>query len=179
MDLIGTAVGAGLNYYGAREANKANRKMAREQMAFQQASNREQMAFQERMSNTAYQRSMQDMKAAGLNPILAFNQGGASSPSGSSSSGAMASQQNELADVVASAIDMKRARAEVSNLLEQNKQIKSQTDLNKMLTAQAQAQGTKATSDTVRSWVDTVGGKVKDILPWILYLASRGRIKLK
>lgn len=47
--------------------------------------------FTAEMSNTAYQRAANDMRAAGLNPYLAYSQGGASTPSAASASGSAAS----------------------------------------------------------------------------------------
>ena len=68
--------------FGAALIGAAGQMFANQQTA-SSASN--QIAFQERMSSTAYQRAMQDMREAGLNPILAAKVGGASSPAGAMS----------------------------------------------------------------------------------------------
>lgn len=71
LSIGGSILSGILGKEGQEDANAANWHQAQ--------ANRD---WQERMSNTAYQRAVTDMKTAGLNPMLAYSQGGATTPSG-------------------------------------------------------------------------------------------------
>ncbi|AXL14661.1 DNA pilot protein [Microviridae sp.] len=100
--------GAYSSAVGAAKANRKTAKIARDNRKFQRV-----------MSSTAYRRAMRDMKKGGLNPILAYQQGGASTPSG-----ATATMQNENA----AAPDAARAVATAAQLHLQNKQTRANVD---------------------------------------------------
>jgi len=111
--LAGAAFSGGLSYLGGEQANNAS--------AHQAFLNRD---FQERMSRTAHQREVADLRRAGLNPILSGTGGaGASTPSGS-----MATQSDVITPAVSSAMALRRQNQELKNMKAQERVAKLDAD---------------------------------------------------
>lgn len=91
---------------------------------YQASQAEEERAWQEKMSNTAHQREMADLKAAGVNPIMTVNGGqGATSGTGASASGDTSNGAEQIASLL-------NAFSQIKNASTSAKATKSQADLN-------------------------------------------------
>lgn len=90
----GAATQAMAEFLGTMMTNDANNKVNRDNIAWQAKSMQASMDFQKYMRATAYQATMQDMKAAGLNPILAADRGATGSGPVSIAPGSSVAMQN-------------------------------------------------------------------------------------
>lgn len=145
-------LGAILGNEGAEDRNQANIAQANqsagfnaEQAAIQRQWSAEQaiqqMQFQRDMSNTSYQRAVADLEAADLNPMLAYSQGGASTPAGAQgSAGGLANRpMPELSNTLAGFASAGSAASIIKTLAETDK-IEAETETERMRPEQVRRQ---------------------------------------
>lgn len=122
----GALAGSALSAKGQRDTNDANREMSAEQRA-----------WQEKMSNTAHQREVADLRAAGLNPILSAGGSGASTPVGG-----MIGMENPNATFergISNAVQASKVESEIEKTKQDTNESKSREDVNKETVPQIRA----------------------------------------
>ena len=165
--IVAAGVGGGLSLIGGMMGNDARASQARDANAF----SAQQFA-------TRYQTTVKDMEAAGLNPMLAYSQGGGSPPSG---------QQAQMQDVVTPAVqsgfqnysaaragEVQKAQAEL--LKAQAENVDADTVVKRatpdLITAQTMQAG--ASADQARSTINNLEWQSKRISEEIKNIPKEG-----
>lgn len=143
MGLVKDTAPAFLGYLGQKQTNAANAQQAQKQMD-----------FQEEQTSSSYQRGVADMKAAGLNPMLAYSQGGAAS-----GGGAQATMGNEVGAGIATAMQAKMQTGQLQQLAAQTENVQADTGnketSNALIEAQTEESRARRTTELLRPGVLT------------------------
>lgn len=123
---------------GVSETNKLNSAEAQRQRDFNAAEAEKSRNWQEYMRSNQYQTAITDMKAAGLNPMLAYSQGGAGTPNGATASAASLPQ---ISNKTQAALNASAQAAQVANTLALTKKTDAETNV-----AEAQAENIRAST---------------------------------
>lgn len=127
-----------------KAANETNIELSQE--------NREWM---ERMSNTAYQRAMSDMKTAGLNPMLAYQQGGASVPTSAAATVGSESKTRLVDSALQAYTGISAAHAQTQNANTSQAQAQSSIALQSAQAAQTNEATLKTKAETAKT-IDSI-----------------------
>jgi len=154
---VGYAIGAiGGSLLGGLFGNSAQSRANKTNIKLQ----KEQLAWNERMSNTAWQRGVEDMKAAGMNPMLAFSQGGASSPT---SSAATVIPEDAMGNAISSAAGKAMTALEVEGRLSNIRNINADTR-NKRIEGDIQTINSSYTELRNATTLMEVEGKIREMM---------------
>lgn len=164
MDWIGAGISALGNIAGGLIGSSGAADRNSQQMAFSMQEAQKNRDWQERMANTAYQRSMADMKAAGLNPILAYSQGGAATPGGAMATMDFENTMESLGEGVSSAGQLARNAADIANVKATTDNTKAQEAVNKETVALTKANAVKAAQETATSAAQAEKAKAETAL---------------